>query len=251
MRVLLLSDIHSNLEALQSCLAASPAYDLVVNLGDIVGYGASPNQVIERSRELGKIFVRGNHDKAVCGLIDLKDFNPVAALASSWTREQLTPENLEWLRALPQGPIEIADLPGAQFVHGSPVDEDEYVVTVRDAVEPLLMSPTPIIFFGHTHLQGSFVLNDDHIDAVHPAYKTVGKIESSEFPLKNGQRYLVNPGSVGQPRDGDWRAGFALFDSGTRVLTFYRVPYNLKGAQDRILAAELPQRLATRLAAGR
>jgi predicted phosphodiesterase len=250
-RVLLLSDIHSNLEALEACLAAAPAYDVAVNLGDIVGYGASPNEVIERSRRLGKIFVRGNHDKAVCGLTDVKDFNPVAALASSWTHDQLTRENLEWLRSLPQGPAQIDGLPDAQFVHGSPVDEDEYVVNVGDAVAPLLVSPTMVTFFGHTHLQGSFVLNDDHVDAFHPTYRTVGQIESSEFPLKNGLRYLVNPGSVGQPRDGDWRAGFALFDADTRIITFYRVPYNLKSAQDRILAADLPPRLATRLAAGR
>jgi predicted phosphodiesterase len=250
-RVLLLSDIHSNLEALEACLAAAPAYDVVVNLGDMVGYGASPNEVIERSRKLGKFFVRGNHDKAVCGLIDIKDFNPVAALASSWTRDQLTPQNLEWLRTLPQGPTQIEGLPDAQFVHGSPVDEDEYVVNVGDAVAPLLVSPAVITFFGHTHLQGSFVMNDDHVDGFHPTYRTVGQIESSEFPLKNGLRYLVNPGSVGQPRDGDWRAGFAVFDSDARIVTFYRVPYNLKSAQDRILAADLPQRLATRLAAGR
>lgn len=251
MRVLLLSDIHSNLEALDACLAAAPAYDAAVNLGDIVGYGASPNEVIERSRKLGKVFVRGNHDKAVCGLIDIKDFNPVAALASSWTRDQLTSENLEWLRTLPQGPAQLNGLPDAQFVHGSPVDEDEYVVNVGDAVAPLMVSPTMVTFFGHTHLQGSFVLNDDHVDAFHPTYKTVGQIESSEFPLKNRLRYLVNPGSVGQPRDGDWRAGFAIFDSDARIVAFYRVPYNLKSAQDRILAADLPPRLATRLAAGR
>ena len=251
MRVLLVSDIHSNLEALDACLAAAPAYDVAVNLGDIVGYGASPNEVIERSRKLGKFFVRGNHDKAVCGLIDIRDFNPVAALASSWTRDQLTPENLEWLRSLPQGPTQIDGLADAQFVHGSPVDEDEYVVNVGDAVAPLLVSPAMITFFGHTHLQGSFVLSDDHVDAFHPAYRTVGQIESSEFPLKKNLRYLVNPGSVGQPRDGDWRAGFAIFDSDARIVAFYRVPYNLKSAQDRILAADLPQRLATRLAAGR
>lgn len=251
MRVLLLSDIHSNLEALEACLSAAPAYDVAVNLGDIVGYGASPNEVIERSRGLGKFFVRGNHDKAVCGLIDIKDFNPAAALASSWTRAQLTTENLEWLRALPQGPVQIAGLPGAQFVHGSPVDEDEYVVTAGDAVAPLIVASTMVTFFGHTHLQGSFLLNDDHVDAIHPAYRTVGQIESSEFPLKNNLPYLVNPGSVGQPRDGDWRAGFALFDSDARIVAFYRVPYNLKSAQDRILSTNLPQRLATRLAAGR
>ena len=251
MRVLLISDIHSNLEALEACLAAAPAYDLAVNLGDIVGYGASPNAVIERSRGLGTFFVRGNHDKAVCGLIDIKDFNPVAALASSWTRAQLTPENLEWLRGLPQGPVRIDDLPDIQFVHGSPVDEDEYVVNVGDAMAPLMVSPITVTFFGHTHLQGSFTLNGDHVESVHPAYKTVGQIESSQFPLKQNLRYLVNPGSVGQPRDGDWRAGFAVFDSDTRIVAFYRVPYNLKIAQDRILAADLPPRLATRLAAGR
>jgi predicted phosphodiesterase len=250
-RVLLLSDIHSNLEALEACLAATPPYDLVVNLGDIVGYGASPNEVIERSRGLGKVFVRGNHDKAVCGLIDIKDFNPVAALASSWTHDQLTWENLEWLRSLPQGPIAVEGLPDAQFVHGSPADEDEYVVTVGDAVEPLMVAPTMVTFFGHTHLQGSFMLNGDHINSIHPAYKTVGQIERSEFPLKNNQPYLVNPGSVGQPRDGDWRAGFAVYDADARIVAFYRVPYNLKKAQDRILAADLPPRLATRLAAGR
>jgi len=250
-RVLLLSDIHSNLEALEACLAAAPAYDIAVNLGDIVGYGASPNEVIERSRRLGKFFVRGNHDKAVCGLIDLKDFNPVAALASVWTRDQLTRENLEWLRSLPQGPVRIEALPDVQFAHGSPVDEDEYVVTAGDAVEPLLAAPAKVTFLGHTHLQGSFTLSGDHIDSIHPAYRTVGQIESSEFPLKNDLAYLVNPGSVGQPRDGDWRAGFAVFDSDARIVAFYRVPYNLKSAQDRILAADLPQRLATRLAAGR
>jgi predicted phosphodiesterase len=250
-RVLLLSDIHSNLEALDACLAGAPAFDVAVNLGDIVGYGASPNEVIERSRKLGKYFVRGNHDKAVCGLIDIKDFNPVAALASSWTRDQLTRDNLEWLKALPQGPVQIQGLPGTQFVHGSPVDEDEYVVSAADAVEPLMVAPAMLTFFGHTHLQGSFTLNGDHIDSIHPAYRTVGQIESSEFPLRNGLRYMINPGSVGQPRDGDWRAGFALFDSEARIVSFYRVPYNLKSAQDRILATNLPQRLATRLAAGR
>jgi predicted phosphodiesterase len=251
LRVLLLSDIHSNLEALEACLAAAPTYDLVVNLGDIVGYGASPNEVIERSRQLGKFFVRGNHDKAVCGLVDIREFNPVAALASSWTRDQLTKENLEWLRGLPQGPVQVEELADIQFVHGSPIHEDEYVVNVGDAVGPLMVSSFKITFFGHTHLQGSFSLNGEHIDALHPAYRTVGQIEKSELPLKADMRYLINPGSVGQPRDGDWRAGFAVFDSDASIIAFYRVPYNLKRAQDRILAADLPQRLATRLAAGR
>ena len=251
MRILLLSDIHSNLEALEACLAAAPPYDIVVNLGDIVGYCASPNEVIERSRELGKVFIRGNHDKAASGLMDLKDFNPVAALAAEWTREHLTENNLAWLRSLPQGPLQIDGVADVQFVHGSPIDEDEYVVSVRDAVEPIMVSPVTVTFFGHTHLQGSFVANATYLDAFRPAYKTVGQAETLDVPLKKGLRYLVNPGSVGQPRDGDWRAGFAVYDTDARIVTFCRVPYNLKSAQERIFAAQLPQRLGTRLAAGR
>ncbi len=251
MHVLLLSDIHSNLEALEACLAVAHGYDVVVNLGDIVGYCASPNEVIERSQQLGKIFIRGNHDKAVCGIMELEDFNPVAALAAEWTRANLTAENLEWLRALPQGPVQIDGLAGMQFVHGSPVDEDEYVVTVRDAVEPIMVTSAEVTFFGHTHLQGSFMANGTHLDAFRPEYRSLGRHETVDFPLRKGMRFLVNPGSVGQPRDGDWRAGFAVFDSESRIVTFHRVPYNLKAAQDRIIAANLPPRLATRLAAGR
>jgi predicted phosphodiesterase len=250
-RILLLSDIHANLEALEACLDTAPAYDMVVNLGDVVGYGASPNQVIERSRELGEIFVRGNHDRAVAGLTDLKDFNPIAGLAALWTRQQLTPENMEWLQALPHGPIEIDALPDTQLVHGSPLDEDEYVVTLQDAVEPLLFSSVHLTLFGHTHLQGAFSADGPRGDTTRPEYKTVGRSEAVEFRLRQGVRYLINPGSVGQPRDGDWRAAFALLDTETQILTYCRTPYNLKAAQDRILAADLPQRLATRLAAGR
>jgi diadenosine tetraphosphatase ApaH/serine/threonine PP2A family protein phosphatase len=250
-RVLLLSDIHSNLEALEACLAAAPSYDSVVNLGDIVGYGASPNEVIERSRQIGKVFVRGNHDKAAAGLIDLADFNPIAGLAALWTRDHISPENLDWLRNLPIGPLQVEGLPAVQFVHGSPVDEDDYVVTPRDALEPLLTSTATLTFFGHSHLQGCFVGNRFSSDSYHPAYKTVGQAESLEFPIKDELRYLVNPGSVGQPRDGDWRAAYAVYDSEARTVTFCRVPYDVKAAQERILGANLPQRLATRLAAGR
>ena len=251
MRVLVLSDIHSNLEALEAALNAAPAYNLVVNLGDIVGYGASPNEVIERSRGLGTSFVRGNHDKAATGLMDLRDFNPIAGVAALWTRQNLTQENLEWLRALPHGPVQIEGLPEAQFVHGSPIDEDEYVVTLRDALEPLMASLVPLTFFGHSHLQGAFSSTMRGSDVFRPAYRTVGQAETVDFPLNKQVHYLVNPGSVGQPRDGDWRAAFAVFDSDRYVVTFCRVPYNLKSAQERIVSANLPPRLASRLAAGR
>lgn len=251
MRILLLSDIHSNLEALEACLAIAPECDVVVNLGDIVGYGANPNEVIERSRALGEHFVRGNHDKASAGLMDLKDFNPIAGLAALWTREHLSPANLEWLKSLPQGPIHIPGLAEAQFVHGSPIDEDDYVVTARDALEPLLVSSVPLTFFGHSHVQGAFSSNPEDGGILRPIYRTVGQTEVAEWPLRRTTQYLVNPGSVGQPRDGDWRAAFAIFDSDSYVVTFHRVPYDLKAAQDRIIAANLPPRLASRLAAGR
>lgn len=250
-RILLLSDIHSNLEALEACLAAAPKHDLVVNLGDTVGYGANPNEVITRCRSLGKIFVRGNHDKAVSGLMDLAEFNAAAGLATLWTRDQLTGDNLAWLRKLPQGPLHIDDLPDMQFVHGSALDEDEYLVSVRDALEPLMTDTVPVTFFGHTHLQGGFVAQGEISEAYRPGYRTVGQAESSDWPLRRDRRFLINPGSVGQPRDGDWRAAFAMFDSEAWVVTYYRIPYNLRVAQEKILAANLPQRLATRLATGR
>jgi predicted phosphodiesterase len=251
LRILLLSDIHANLEALEACMAAAPSYDVVANLGDVVGYGASPNEVVDRSRGLGKIFVRGNHDKAATGLLALDDFNPLAATAAIWTRDQLTPENHAWLKALPPGPLAMEGVPQAQLVHGSPNDEDLYVVTLGDALAPLLALSTPLTFFGHTHLQGGFFANGSSADGFRPEYRTVGKSESVSFQLKPETRYMINPGSVGQPRDGDWRAAFAVFDAENQVVHFHRVPYNLKAAQDRIFAANLPSRLATRLAMGR
>lgn len=251
MRILVLSDIHANLEAFDACLASAPSFDIVVNLGDIVGYGASPNEVTERSRELGKTFVRGNHDKAATGVMELNDFNPMAAAAALWTREELTHDNLEWLRALPHGPVLVPDFPQVQLVHGSPHDEDEYVVSLGDALAPLIALNIPLTFFGHTHLQGGFFANGSSADGFRPEYRTVGQPETVALQLKPSTRYLINPGSVGQPRDGDWRAAFALFDTDAQVVHFHRTPYNLKSAQDRIFAANLPARLATRLAAGR
>jgi diadenosine tetraphosphatase ApaH/serine/threonine PP2A family protein phosphatase len=250
-RILLLSDIHANLEALDACLGNAPSFDSIVNLGDIVGYGASPNEVTERSREIGTTFVRGNHDKAATGGMEVEDFNPMAAAAALWTRNELTSENLEWLRALPHGPVALPEFPDVHLVHGSPNDEDEYVVSLGDALAPLITLTTPLTFFGHTHLQGGFFANGSSADGFRPEYKTVGQAESVPLQIKNSARYLINPGSVGQPRDGDWRAAFGLFDTEAMVVHFHRTPYNLKAAQDRIFEARLPARLATRLAAGR
>jgi len=265
-RILLLSDIHGNLEALEACLSAAPPHDSVVNLGDIVGYGASPNEVTDRSRALGSVFVRGNHDKACAGLEGLEYFNPIAAWAALWTQQVLTPENYEWLRALPSGPLPIGQVesPAAKIdgedaaampvyaVHGSPADEDEYIITLHDALDVLMRSSVRLTFFGHTHVQGGFSLNSaDGALVLNPSYVTKTNAEQIDFSLDPATRYLINPGSVGQPRDGDWRSAFALFDSAAYAVTFFRVPYNVESAQKRIYEAKLPDRLALRLKEGR
>lgn len=251
MRVLLLSDIHGNLEALEACLAAAPPYDVLVNLGDIVGYGACPNEVIARVRDRESLVVRGNHDKACAGLTDLKYFNPVAGLAVLWTQRALTAENLEWLRGLPQGPLQLPDLPDVRFAHGSPLDEDEYLILPNDAAVPLADSAVPVIFFGHTHIQGGFCLDAGDPRALRPVYRQSGRVEKQELLLQSGGRYLINPGSAGQPRDGDPRAAFAVFDSEANSVTYFRVPYDVGLAQRRIREAGLPERLAFRLGEGR
>jgi diadenosine tetraphosphatase ApaH/serine/threonine PP2A family protein phosphatase len=251
-RILIISDIHANLEGMEASLAAAPAYELVLNLGDIVGYGASPNEVTERSRKLGKHFVRGNHDKACTGVSGVDGFNPVAGLAALWTMKALQPDNLEFLKALPQGPLKVEGLENIQLVHGSPLDEDEYIIVQRDAYEPLAKAPVPITFFGHTHIQGGFAATPDGQWAtIRPMYKNKDKLETFDLQLAAGSKYLLNPGSTGQPRDGDPRAAFLTYDTEKNMITFHRVPYDIKAAQKRIFDAKLPDRLALRLADGR
>ncbi|MBV9436732.1 MAG: metallophosphoesterase family protein [Acidobacteria bacterium] len=251
MRVLVISDIHANLYALDACMEAFPAYDVVWNLGDVVGYGANPNEVIARVCELGKIFVRGNHDKACSGVSDLTGFNPVAALAAIWTKQTLSPANLEWLKVLPQGPIKPNEEVNVACVHGSPVDEDQYVINVHDALEPLTHPIAGHTFFGHTHLQGGFCKNGGEIHALRPAFRDPKHPQRIEFKLEDGVQYMINPGSIGQPRDGDPRAGFALYDTDEELVIFYRVPYDIHAAQRDIRQAGLPPRLAERLVDGR
>lgn len=251
MRFLLLSDIHSNLDALEACLAAAPAYDMAANLGDIVGYGACPNQVIDRSRELGKLFVRGNHDKACAGLMDVRGFNYIAAAAVVWTHHELTADNLKWLKEMPQGPLPLAPLTDAQLAHGSPRDEDEYLLMSDHAAMSATHIEVPVTFFGHTHMQGGFLVGDTQETTFRPEFDENGDVVSFDHRLDRNGKYLINPGSVGQPRDGDWRAAFAIFDSDARSVTFYRVKYDVEKAQQRIREAGLPERLADRLSLGR
>lgn len=249
-RFLLLSDIHSNLDALDACIAAAPDFDAVANLGDIVGYGAYPNEVIARSRALGNLFVRGNHDKACAGMADVRGFNQIAAAAVVWTHHELSPDNLAWLKQLPQGPLPLAPLTDAQVAHGSPRDEDEYLLVSDHAANSASATDIPVTFFGHTHMQGGFLVNDGQEITFRP--ETAGDGNSKYvYRLDKTGKYLVNPGSVGQPRDGDWRAAFAIFDSDEKTVTFYRVRYDVEKAAQKIRQAGLPDRLADRLLVGR
>jgi predicted phosphodiesterase len=248
LRYLLLSDVHSNIEALDVCLEfAQGKHDQAVCLGDLVGYGPNPNEVIEKVRGLTQVIIRGNHDKACCGLDDAAEFNPFARLATEWTRQALTPEHIEYLRSLPTGP---KTMEGFVLVHGSPVDEDEYILGPGQAL-PLLRGPgTQIVCYGHTHYQGGFMLTPTgRFQSVRFPSKPDGL--TLTLPLENTARYLINPGSVGQPRDGDGRAAFAILDMDKPQVEYYRLTYDLAKTQAKMKQAGLPEPLCRRLELGR
>jgi predicted phosphodiesterase len=246
MRYLILSDIHSNREALLAVLnrVRRKRWDKAIVLGDVVGYGANPNQAVEMVRTLRPLVaIRGNHDKVCSGVEDGEMFNRVALQAAIWTRERLTPLNLRWLRALPEGPV-VVD--GAfAIAHGTPIDEDAYIFGEIEALNVFRQTAFPLCFFGHSHFPVIFGLSPDAIQTV----ITDGPI--FRFRMEPGVRYLVNPGSIGQPRDGIPLASFATFDSDTRTVTIHRVQYPLERAQRKILGAGLPRPLADRLSLGR
>lgn len=247
MRYLIFSDVHSNLEALEkSLLLAEGKYDQALCLGDLVGYGPDPNAAISRVQKLAKVIVRGNHDRACCGLTDAEDFNFLARAATVWTRTQLTPENLEFLRNLPNGPLRVD---GIELVHGSPIDEDEYILESMNAVRGFRSSEAPVVFFGHSHIQGGFQLTaDTHLRPL--TIPSINDVEPVGVALEDGARYLINPGSIGQPRDGDSRAAFAILDKEENRIDFYRTPYDLAVTQKKMRKAGLPEPLIARLAAG-
>ncbi|HVP48364.1 MAG TPA: metallophosphoesterase family protein [Bryobacteraceae bacterium] len=245
-RFLILSDIHGNWEALQAVLeSAADAYDRIICLGDLVGYGADPNAVTEWVRANVAIVVRGNHDRASAGLEDLEWFNPIARRAAEWTHAQLTPENLAYIAGLPKGPIAVENF---QVMHGSPLDEDEYVVAPADAGQSFPYLETSLAFFGHTHLQGGFQWGLNRVRAIG---RPSAKQKELPLQLEPDTAYLINPGSVGQPRDGDPRAGYVLYNLDELFLMYRRVPYDLAAAQAKIHRAGLPDLLAERLAVGR
>jgi len=248
LRYLILSDIHSNLEAFEKCRElAREKYDQALCLGDLVGYGPDPNAVIEGVRFVATIIIRGNHDKACAGLTDAEDFNPFARLATVWTREQLTPEHFAFLRALPSGPVQ---LEGFTIVHGSLIDEDEYIFGAGQALPALRNLTAQPVCFGHTHYQGGFALTPKgRFLSIRCTFKQ--NELTYVLPLEEGGRYLINPGSVGQPRDGNWRAAFAILDGEQRHIEYYRTPYDLPTTQKKMQRAGLPEPLIKRLAFGR
>jgi diadenosine tetraphosphatase ApaH/serine/threonine PP2A family protein phosphatase len=247
LRYFVISDIHANLEALQTVLAAGSdlKYDRLLVLGDLVGYGADPNLVVECIRDLKPhAIIRGNHDKVGSGLESPEGFNAVARSAIRWTYDALTEPNRLWLAQLPEGPIAVDEM--IEICHGTPFDEDAYVFDDLDALRSLHAAQRPVCLFGHTHVQVGYALDSDQFSLT-----TDEDHRPFTIALSNGARHLVNPGSVGQPRDGDARAGYALVDTNTRNLTIYRMEYPVEKAQARILEEGLPEVLAQRLAFGR
>src|SRR6185369_14070792 len=208
MRYLVISDIHANLEAFETVMAAAkPRGDeKVLRLGDLVGYGADPNAICDRVRELEpEALIRGNHDKVGSGLESPEGFNAVARNAIRWTYDQLTHQNREWLAGLPAGPLVVDDL--IEICHGTPFDEDAYVFDELDALRSLESASRRLCLFGHTHVAVAFTRAGDGLDVM-----TGGEESAISLVIAPDARYLINPGSVGQPRDGDPRAGCALVD---------------------------------------
>jgi len=245
-RYLIISDLHANLEALQSVLCeAAGRYEQTICCGDLVGYGADPNAVTEWVREHCLTVVRGNHDRASTGQDDLEWFNPVARQAAVWTMGSLSPANSEYIENLPQGPLTVD---GFQVVHGSPFDEDEYVVGAGEAGQAFSYLGARVAFFGHTHVQGGFIWNHSRVETIlrMPVYR-----QSEALEIDPDCAYLINPGSVGQPRDGDPRAAYAVYDSEAKQVVYYRVEYDVAAAQKKIHDAGLPPILADRLSLGR
>ena len=246
MKYLILSDIHANQEAMtavQSFVRRKP-WDKTVLLGDIVGYCANPNQAVDMVRNMRPVVgVRGNHDKVATGIEQGELFNRMALEAAMWTRRKLTRANLRWLHDLPEGP---AVVDGAFAIsHGTPIDEDAYIFGEIEALNVFRQTSYPVCFFGHSHFPVVFGLSTEAITTL----LTNGG--TCRYKLKPGVRYLINPGSVGQPRDGNPHASFAFYDTKKQTVTFHRIAYRVETAQKKILDAGLPRPLADRLALGR
>lgn len=241
MRYAVFSDIHSNLEAFEAILDIIPEFHIDKNLflGDIVGYGASPGECIALLRALDALSVAGNHDWAVVGMTQIENFNEEARAAVLWTKKNLSEADRIFLSSLTL----VQETMHLCLVHGtlSHPEEFDYMIDGARAAKSFVLCEQQVCFVGHTHRPGVFVDTGEKI-----VYQ-----ECARLQLQEGRRYIVNDGSVGQPRDGDPRACFCIYDDGTQTLEFIRVPYDVAAAQKKIRDAGIPRMLADRLSAGR
>lgn len=242
MRVLVISDIHANLVALETILATAGEFEAVWCLGDLVGYGPAPNECIERLRRLQPLCLAGNHDWAALGKLDVQDFNHEARRAILWTQGVLTEENRAWLDQLPG--TQMLRSSGITLVHGSPRHPIwEYILSTNVAADNMPLFDTSMCLFGHTHVP---ILYEQA--AVEEPVRAKRLVEGQPLALAN--KMLLNPGSVGQPRDRDPRAAYALLQVEARTFTYYRVEYDIAATQAAMSRANLPRRLIERLSHG-
>lgn len=242
MRTLIISDIHANLTALNAVLADAEPYDHVWCLGDIVGYGPDPNECIKRVRSLPNLkCVKGNHDAAILGDIDIRAFNYEARASLEWLQKALDPENRRWLAGLEER-LEFDDV---TMAHGSPRNPIwEYVMDVSVARENMKAFETQIFLVGHTHVPCFYKQDGGNRDIVHLYLMTPGE------PYTVDQKCILNPGSVGQPRDFNPKASYMIHNDESNTWVNHRVEYDIEAVQKRILGAGLPQRHASRLSEG-
>jgi predicted phosphodiesterase len=243
MKILVVSDVHANRVALESVIKHAGKFDKVWCLGDIVGYGPEPNECVDTLRAFDLLCLAGNHDWAVLNKLDLDEFNPEARRAALWTRETLTPSNFNWLIALPERvPPQLENF---TLTHGSPQHPIwEYVATPGVARINFHHFQTPICLIGHTHVPVVFRYHAKEDLATAEALP-------EDAPLDFGpERMMINPGSVGQPRDGDRRAAYAMLDTDTMQLTHRRIEYDVNATQEKMHKVRLPERLIARLSYG-
>jgi diadenosine tetraphosphatase ApaH/serine/threonine PP2A family protein phosphatase len=239
MRALVVSDIHANLAALEAVLAAAPSVDEVWHLGDVVGYGPEPDAVVARLRGLGALGVRGNHDAAALGGLEIESFNADARAAMEWTRGIISDATRAWLGTLP----ETLEHEGFTLVHGSPRDPVwEYVTSTPVARAALADLATPHGLHGHTHVPIAFLEDDGVVDTMSPGSGSILEL--------GGRRTFLNPGSVGQPRDGIPTAAWLIVDTALATVTWHRTAYDVAGVQAAMRAVGLPHRLVERLSYG-
>jgi len=240
MRFAIFSDVHANLEAFEAAMEDAREHGATnyVCLGDVVGYNANPHECAQRIREMDCPIVKGNHDEQASLIESSRDFNELAEHAIGWTRNNLTDEDKEWLRNL-RLERQVRDFTIVHATLDTP-SQWGYVFNNLDAAASFTYQHTAVCFFGHTHMPMIFIRDDG-----------VRRVTAEQVMIETGKKYFINVGSVGQPRDGDWRAAYCIYDTEKNVVEQRRIKYDLQTAQKKIIKAGLPRLLAERLAIGR